>query len=175
LNNCIQGAFSSGGGGGGGAWTLIASQTTAGTSIDTGSLSACSDYEILDFWATCDVDTAAAAELQFYDASTEALRTDNYYMNSGFAYGAFGSDTLVSSYHMNLDNDTGTEDIFFHGTFYNKGFAGDMGQGFITFNDRVNGGCGVGVSNKGGSSTISGFKMISPTSFDNAYWYLLGA
>jgi len=158
----------------GGAWTLISSQKVAGTSIDTTSLSACDDYEVLDFWATCDVDTGATAEMQFYD-STDTLLTAAYYMNSGFAYGAFASDTLVTSYHMNLGQTTGTEDIFIHGTFYNKGFVGDMGMGFITFNDRVNGGCGVGVSYKGAANTLRGFKMISPTSFDNAYWYLLGA
>ena len=160
--------------GGGGAWSLIASQTSAGTSIDTTALSDCDNYEVLDFWATCDVDTASTAEMQLYD-STDTLLTSSYYMNSGFAYGAFASDTLVDSYHLNLGNTTGTEDIFIHGTFYNKGFVGDMGMGFITFNDRVNGGCAIGVSYKGAGNTIRGMKLIEPTSFDNAYWYLLGA
>ena len=50
-----------------------------------------------------------------------------------------------------------------------------MGMGFITFNDRVNGGCAIGVSYKGAGNTIRGMKLIEPTSFDNAYWYLLGA
>ena len=163
-------------GGAGGAWTLIASQT-GGTSIDTTSLSACDSYSILDFWATCDVDTGAAAEMQIYNSATDALSTDAYYMNSGYAFGGFGTDQLVTSYHLTLGSATSTESIFIHATVYNKGFGGDNGMGYITFNDRNNGGAAIGVAYKGAGAgdTVRGFKLINPTDFDNAYWMLLGA
>ena len=161
---------------GGGAWTLIASQN-GGTTIDTTSLSACDSYSILDFWATCDVDTGAAAEMQIYNSATDALSTDAFYQNSGYAFGAFGVDNLVNSYHLTLGSATSTESIFMHATIYNKGFGGDNGMGFITFNDRNNGGAAIGVAYKGalGGDTVRGFKLINPTNFDNAYWMLLGA
>ena len=159
-----------------GAWTEIASQN-GGTTIDTTSLSACDSYSILDFWATCDVDTGAPAEIQIYNSATGALSTGAYYMNSGYAFGAFGSDTYVPSYHLTLGNDTSTESIFMHATIYNKGFGGDNGMGYITFNDRNNGGAGIGVAYKGAGAgdTVRGFKLINPTDFDNAHWILLGA
>jgi hypothetical protein len=162
----------------GGAWTLIASQTVAGTTIDTTSLSACDSYSILDFWACCDVDTGAAAEMQTYNSATDTLNTGAYYNNSGYAFGAFGSDQLVTSYHMTLGSATSTESIFIHATIYNPpNTIGDNGFGYITFNDRNNGGAGVGVAYKGAGAgdTIRGFKLINPTNFDNAYWMLMGA
>jgi len=164
----------------GGAWSLIAQQTVAGTTIDTTSLSACDNYQILDFWACCSVDAAGtAAELQMYD-SNDVLKADAYYMNTGYAFGAFGSDQLVTSYHMTLGNATSNQDIFFHATIYNKGFVGDNGMGYITFNDRNNGGCAIGVSykNAGLGQTVRGFKLIEPTTtagISDSYWTLLGA
>jgi hypothetical protein len=164
----------------GGAWTVIAEQTVAGTTIDTTSLSDCDNYQILDFWAACTVDAAGtAAELQLYD-SNDVLKTDAYYMATGYAFGSFGSAQLSTSYEMTLGNATSNQDIFFHATIFNRGMAGDNGMGYITFNDRNNGGAAIGTSykNAGAGQTIRGFKLIEPTTtrgIANSYWTLLGA
>jgi hypothetical protein len=126
------------------------------------------------------VDAAGtAAELQLYD-SNDVLKTDAYYMATGYAFGSFGSAQLSTSYEMTLGNATSNQDIFFHATIFNRGMAGDNGMGYITFNDRNNGGAAIGTSykNAGAGQTIRGFKLIEPTTtrgIANSYWTLLGA
>ena len=164
----------------GGAWTIISEQTTAGTTIDTGELTAMDDYNIIDFWAAFDSDGANPLEMQIYTNLATSLRTDAYYMNQGFYDGTFYTQALTNQYQLSFNQNISTEAVFIHATFYNrKSGASEGGAGFINMFDRAGGSASDGVVYKNaGSGTgvfLRGFKITSPTSFDGAFYTVLGA
>jgi len=164
----------------GGAWTIIDQQTTTGTTIDTGELTAMDDYNIIDFWATFDSDGANPLEMQIYTNLATSLRTDAYYMNQGFYDGTFYTQGLTNQYQLSFNQNISTEAVFIHATFYNrKSGASEGGAGFINMFDRAGGSASDGVVYKNaGSGTgvfLRGFKITSPTSFDGAFYTVLGA
>ena len=165
---------------GGGAWTILAEQTTAGTAIDTGELTAMDNYNIIDFWACFDSDAGEPLEMQIYTDLDPSLRTDAYYHNQGFYDGTFYTQALTNQYQLSFDENISTEAVFIHATFYNRrSGASEGGAGFINMFDRAGGSASNGVcyTNAGGGTTVflRGFKITSPTSLDGAFYTVLGA
>jgi len=166
--------------GGGGAWTILAEQTTAGSTIDTGALTAMDNYNIIDFWACFDSDAGEPLEMQIYTDLDPSLRTDAYYHNQGFYDGTFYTQALTNQYNLSFEENIATEAVFIHGTFYNRrSGASEGGAGFINMFDRAGGSASNGVcyTNAGGGTTVflRGFKITSPSSFDGAFYTVLGA
>ena len=169
----------------GAVFDKIAEQTTAGTSIDTTALSDCATYERLLFQFAFECDADEPLDFQFYDGdgtgefSLNELMT-NYYQLSGFTNGAlFNLSPTSASLRLSNGVNIGNEACGGYIELVNKSLVGGMGAfGRASWYSDLNGGM-CAFDNKGygalNSRAVRGFKLISPTSIDNAFFSLWGS
>jgi len=162
----------------GAVFDKIAEQTTPGTSIDTGALSACDNYTRLLFMFTFENDDNVPLDIQWYD-NTGALIT-SYYQLFGFTNSAFFNlSPNVASLQLSNSLNVGTEGCGGFVELYNRRMIG--GYGAIGRASWVGTGDGGTCSflNKGYDNlngvAVQGFSMLSPVTFDNALWVLYGS
>ena len=159
-------------------FALIAEQTTPGTTMDTTALTDCDNYSRLLFIFAADNDGAAPLEIQWYD-NTSALMTA-YYQIFGFSGNAlFNLSPNTASLQLSNSANLGTEGFGGFVEVINRRILGGYGApGRCSWSGDSDGGM-ASVINKGydglNGVAVRGFKIISPTVFDNAVWTLYGS